>query len=56
MANLNHLLSMGGYGIYVWPAYVITLAVFGINIFSSLKEKRAAKKIIQQYLLSQRKT
>jgi heme exporter protein CcmD len=37
---LNHLISMGGYGAFVWPAYFITLAVFGLNIILTLKEKR----------------
>lgn len=41
--------AMGGYGIYVWPAYFITFAVLGLNIVMSLREKKHIKKIIKQY-------
>ena len=50
--NLNDIFNMGGYGMYVWPAYGITLAVFSINLFSALQEKRRTKKIISQQLSS----
>ena len=49
--NWHNLISMGGYGAYVWTAYGITLLAFGINIGVSLREKKQVKKIIQQYLL-----
>ena len=41
--NVAHLVEMGGYGWYVWPAYAITLLVFGLNffLFSRLKFKMA---------------
>ncbi len=45
------MLSMGGYGIYLWPAYGITLAVFSINFISAILEKRRVKNIIKNYLL-----
>lgn len=48
--NLHELLSMGGYGVYVWTTYSITLFVFGINLFYSLREKRQIKKIIKEYI------
>ncbi|EKD54018.1 MAG: hypothetical protein ACD_60C00130G0003 [uncultured bacterium] len=50
MNNLLHLFAMGNYGWYVWPAYGITLAVFGINVWIFSLEKKQIKKIIQQYL------
>lgn len=49
--NLNHLINMGGYGLYVWPAYGITLLVFLINLLASFKEKRQIKNTIAQILL-----
>lgn len=49
--QINQLLSMGGYGAYVWTAYGVTLFVFGINIIISIKEKYKVTKIIQQYLV-----
>lgn len=30
--QLQHFIEMGGYGIYVWPAYGITFAVLLMNI------------------------
>lgn len=47
--NIQQLFDMGGYGLYVWPAYGITLFVFGINLFLALYEKRQAKKMIAQF-------
>lgn len=43
------LFDMGGYGIYVWPAYCIAFAVFGINLFLAFREKKQIKKIIKKY-------
>ena len=37
--NLNHVLAMGGYGLFVWPAYCITLFVFGLNIIYRMARK-----------------
>lgn len=47
--NFLTIIAMGGYGAYVWTAYGITLLVFGINIFASLREKKQAKKILQEF-------
>jgi heme exporter protein CcmD len=47
--HLNEILSMGGYGLYVWTAYSITLLVFGINLFAALFEKKQVKKTLRQY-------
>ena len=48
--NIGHLVSMGGYGFYVWPAYSITLFVFVINFFLFSHEKKQIKKTLQHYL------
>ena len=42
MTNMN----MGGYGIYVWPSYCITLLVFAINFVLYAHEKKRLKKWI----------
>lgn len=42
--NLSQIIHMGGYAAYVWPAYGITLAVFALNLFLALNEKRRIKK------------
>lgn len=48
--SFDHLFLMGGYGIYVWPAYSITLFVFAINFFATFQEKHRIKKIVRQYI------
>ena len=47
--DLVKLFAMGGYGIYVWPAYCITFVVLGINLFMTFREKKSVKKIIHHY-------
>jgi heme exporter protein CcmD len=40
---------MGGFGYYVWPAYLITFGIFGFNIFFTIFEKRRIQKIMNQF-------
>lgn len=47
--SINHIISMGGYGAYVWSAYCITLTVFCANLFVTFREKRRVRKIIRHY-------
>lgn len=47
--NLDQFFHMGGYGIYVWPAYGITLLVFLLNLIFALKETKSIKKNLKQY-------
>jgi heme exporter protein CcmD len=47
---MTNFFTMGNYGIYVWTAYFITIAVFGIILLLSYREKIAVKKTIQQFL------
>lgn len=44
---MNYL-SMGGFGIYVWPCFGFTFLVFIINIIAVIFEKKSIKKIIRQ--------
>jgi heme exporter protein CcmD len=44
------MLTMNGYGIYVWPSYAIMLIIFGINLWLFFREKKQIKKTIQRYL------
>lgn len=48
MNNISHFINMGGYGWYVWPAYCVTLIVFGFNFFLFAREKKQVKKILQR--------
>ena len=52
---MSDLINMHGFGIYVWPSYLITLAVFSLNIFNTLREKRKTQKLIRHYLLKSQK-
>jgi len=47
--NLHEIINMGGYGIYIWPAYFFTLGVFAVNIGLVVHETRRAKKILSHY-------
>jgi heme exporter protein CcmD len=50
-SDIHHILSMGGYGIYVWAAYVITLVIFGLNLLVCVVEKKQTHKIIRRHLV-----
>jgi heme exporter protein CcmD len=47
--DIHEILNMGGYGFYVWPAYLITLFIFFINIVFIFIEKRHVKKILSKH-------
>jgi heme exporter protein D len=38
--SLNEFFHMGGYGIYVWSSYGITLIVLLANIIAPLRQRR----------------
>jgi len=52
--NIHQLFSMGGYGLYVWPAYCVTLFVFGFNLFLFAREKKQIKKMLQTRVLDKK--
>lgn len=43
------LLSMGGYALYVWPAYGITLFVLSFNLIRALRTRKKIKKSLVSY-------
>jgi len=45
MANF---LAMGGYAVFVWPAYAVTLAVLIAAIVMSVQARAKARKSIRQ--------
>lgn len=53
--TLNEFFAMGGYALYVWTAYGLTLFVFGINVWLTFSEKRHINKIIKQVNVSNKK-
>lgn len=53
--NISQFLDMGGYGMYVWPAYCITLLVFVSNTIATLRERNRIKKMVKQKLFFAKK-
>jgi len=43
MANLQEFIDMGGYGAFVWPAYLVAAAVLGLLWLSSMREWRRSQ-------------
>lgn len=46
---MHNFFWMGGYGWYVWPAYFITLSVFGINLWVTFFEKKRIRQFVKNY-------
>ena len=43
---LSKILIMGGYGIYIWPCYLIFILVFSWHLYAALKTSVNIKKKI----------
>ncbi len=54
--SLQAFLEMGGYGLYVWSAYGITLIVFAYSIIRPILMKRAVIKEQKRLLVSKLET
>jgi heme exporter protein D len=39
-SSLSEFISMGGYGLYVWGSYALTLVLLGGEVMMLLKRKR----------------
>ena len=40
---MSEFFNMGGYGLYVWGSYGVTVAVLAIEVFLVMKRKRETK-------------
>ncbi len=49
---MMHYLSMGGYGRYLWPCYLLALLVFVVNIVAARRSLRAAQQLARRRLES----
>lgn len=47
MSKLISLFDMAGYGVYVWPCYVLLLGFIGWQVFVALKKNTAVRKNIK---------
>ena len=43
MDEVRTFLAMGGYAVYVWPAFAVTTLVLGWLVFDSLRRLRRAE-------------
>jgi len=48
MSNLDAFLAMGGYAMFVWPAYVVTFAVLGGLAIQSWRRYRESMAALDQ--------
>ena len=49
MNQLLQHLTMGGYALYVWPAYGLFVFVFLMNFFSLQWKKKQTRRLLQQW-------
>jgi len=40
-SSWSEFVSMGGYGVYVWPSYAVTFALLALEVLMIIKRKRA---------------
>jgi len=46
--TLRAFLEMGGYGVYVWPAYALAAGVLGAMLGVSLKDLRGRRRELER--------
>ncbi|HEX4299387.1 MAG TPA: heme exporter protein CcmD [Gammaproteobacteria bacterium] len=49
MKSLHEFLSMGGYAVYVWPAYAVAVVVVAVNAISPSLRLRQLKAEIRAH-------
>jgi heme exporter protein D len=40
MERLSSFLAMGGYGVYIWPAYLVAAVVMAVLLIDALRSAR----------------
>ena len=40
---------MGGYALYVWPAYGVVVSVLGVMAFHTLQQKKRTRKVLRRW-------
>ncbi len=46
---MSEFLSMGGYGIYVWPSYLIVAAVLYGNVIAAKMQRKRIIRELQEH-------
>ncbi|KTD65502.1 heme exporter protein CcmD [Legionella spiritensis] len=49
MSTLLHALTMGGYFMYVWPAYGLAALVFAVHFIGIRWQRKQTRKKLQQW-------
>lgn len=49
MNSFYEWLNMGGYGLYVWPAYALAAMVFTLNFWGMSVQKNRVRQRVQQW-------
>ncbi len=52
LKHLLQLCNMGGYGVYVWPSYILLLTLISWQVFAALKKNLAIQNKLKQDLWS----
>lgn len=55
MSSLQSFLHMGGYAVYVWPAYILTFVVLVFNVISVLRREDRFFRLLAEGKKRQRK-
>jgi heme exporter protein CcmD len=53
MRSLADFFDMGGYAAFVWPSYVITFAVIGLNVYWARRALARARVAARRRLATQ---
>ena len=56
MSSLQSFLHMGGYAIYVWPAYFLTLVVLVYNVVSTIRRESRFFRMLAESKKRQRRS
>lgn len=56
ISSLLQWVSMGGYGIYIWPAYGLVLSVLVINLLSIRWQRKQAHRLIKRWMKHETRT
>jgi heme exporter protein D len=49
MNQLSNWLAMGGYSIYVWPAYGLVVMVLVMNCLGIKKQRKQTHRVLQRW-------
>jgi heme exporter protein D len=53
MKSLSEFFDMGGYAAFVWPSYVVTFAVIGLNVYWARRALERARVAARRRLATQ---